>query len=111
MENTPKFAKQLRDISSWEEGNISSLSARAKKKYNKRKSAIIEYFTTDATIDEISLRNHISSESLLQLVDRCLMLAPDGTLWGFRALPPGTNVEDHSSQPVTKEATEIPENS
>ncbi len=109
MENTPKFAKRLRDISSWQEGNISSLSARVKKKYNKRKSAIIEYFTTDATIDEISLRNHISSESLLQLVDRCLMLAPDGTLWGFRALPPGTHVEDYSSPPVTEEATEIPD--
>ena len=35
--NTPKFAKRMRDISSWQEENISSLSARAKKKYYKRK--------------------------------------------------------------------------
>ncbi len=108
MGNTPKFAKRMRDISSWQEENISSLSARAKKKYYKRKSAIKEYFTTEATIDEISQLNHISSESLMQLVERCLMLDPDGTPWGFRALLPGANVADHSSQPATEEAAEIP---
>src|SRR6266496_2390030 len=106
--NTPKFAKRMRDISSWQEENISSLSARAKKKYYKRKSAIKEYFTTEATIDEITQLNHISPESLMQLVERCLMLDPDGTPWGFRALLPGANVADHSPQPATEEAAEIP---
>src|SRR6266496_1794626 len=106
--NTPKFAKRMRDISSWQEENISSLSARAKKKYYKRKSAIKEYFTTEAIIDEITQLNHISPESLMQLVERCLMLDPDGTPWGFRALLPGANVADHSPQPATEEAAEIP---
>ena len=108
MGNTPKYAKRMRDISSWQEENISSLSARAKKKYYQRKSAIKEYFTTEATINEISQLNHISSESLMQLVERCLMLDPDGTPWGFRALLPGANVADHSPQPATEEAAEIP---
>ena len=106
--NTPKFAKRMRDISSWQEENISSLNARAKKKYYKRKSAIKEYFTTEATIDEITQLNHISPESLMQLAERCLILDPDGTPWGFRALLPGANVADHSPQPATEEAAEIP---
>ena len=94
MENTPKFADRMRDISSWREGDIRSLSKRAKKKYDRRKSAIEDYFTSHISIDEITLRKHISSERLLQLAKQCLMQAEDGSPWGFRALMPGVNVID-----------------
>ncbi len=111
MENSPKFAERVRDFSSWQEGDIAPLSPRSKKKYKKRKSAIEEYITTEATLDEIALRNHISTERLLQLFEQCMMQAPDGKPWGFRALVPGITVVDHSSQPVNHEAeaaTDIP---
>src|SRR5437868_14716300 len=78
VENSPKFVDRMRDISSWREGDIRSLSTRAKKKYYRRKSAIEDYFTSNISIDEITLRKHISSERLLQLAEQCLMQAEDG---------------------------------
>ena len=107
MENSPKFAERARDISSWQEGDIALLSARSRKKYQKRKTAIEEYFTTDTTIDEISLHNQISERRLLQLVKRCLMQAEDGAPWGFRALFPGVTVVDYAARSVIEEAGEI----
>ncbi len=102
MENSPKFADRMRDISSWREGDFRSLSTRAKKKYYRRKSAIEDYFTSNISIDEITLRKHISSERLLQLAEQCLMQAEDGSPWGFRALMPGVNVIDYAAQPAAE---------
>ncbi len=102
MENSPKFADRMRDISSWREGDIRSLSTRAKKKYYRRKSAIEDYFTSDISIDEITRRKHISSERLLQMTKQCLMQAEDGSPWGFRALMPGVNVIDYAAQPAAE---------
>jgi hypothetical protein len=107
VENSPKFAERACDISSWQEGDITLLSTRSRKKYKKRKTAIEEYFTTDTAIDEISLRNQISEERLLQLVEQCLMQAEDGAPWGFRALFPGVTVVDYAARPVIEEAGEI----
>src|SRR5205807_9766630 len=92
----------MRDISSWREGDFRSLSTRAKKKYYRRKSAIEDYFTSNISIDEITLRKHISSERLLQLAEQCLMQAEDGSPWGFRALMPGVNVIDYAAQPAAE---------
>ena len=102
VENSPKFVDRMRDISSWREGDIRSLSTRAKKKYYRRKSAIEDYFTSNISIDEITLRKHISSERLLQLAEQCLMQAEDGSPWGFRALMPGVNVIDYAAQPAAE---------
>src|SRR6266567_3420621 len=102
VENSPKFADRMRDISSWREGDFRSLSTRAKKKYYRRKSAIEDYFTSNISIDEITLRKHISSERLLQLAEQCLMQAEDGSPWGFRALMPGVNVIDYAAQPAAE---------
>lgn len=105
VENSPKFVNRMRDISSWHKGDSRSLSARAKKKYHKRKSAIEDYFTSNATIAEITQRTHISEEYLLQLVEKCLMQAEDGDLWGFRALIPGVDVKDYAAHPAPKKET------
>jgi len=95
----------MRDISSWPEGDSRSLSTRAKKNYYKRKSAIEDYFTSNATIAEITQRAHISERYFLQLVEKCLMQAEDGDLWGFRALIPGVDVNDYAAHPAPKEET------
>src|SRR5437588_10741384 len=94
----------MRDISSWQEGDISTLTSREKKHYNKRKSAIRKYFKTDGTLDEIAHRHHLSVAVLLKLAEECLMQHEDGTPWGFRALLPGVEVIDHTSQAAPEEA-------
>src|SRR5436305_743545 len=109
VENSPKFADRMRDISSWREGDIRSLSKRAEKEYDRRKSAIEDYLTSHISIDEINLRKHISSERLLQLAKQCLMQAEDGSPWGFRALMPGVNVIDYAAQPTAAGAAPSPE--
>jgi Protein of unknown function (DUF4012) len=103
-ENSPRPADRMRDISSWKEGDISSLTSREKKHYNKRKSAIRKYFKTDGTLDEIAHRHHLSVAVLLKLAEECLMQHEDGTPWGFRALLPGVKVIDHTPQPAPDEA-------
>jgi len=60
VENSPSFANRKRDIASWQVGKIGALSSREKKRYLKRKSAIKEYFTTDAPPEEIALQQKIS---------------------------------------------------
>src|SRR5437763_5678730 len=90
----------MREITSWQEGDITSLSSREKKRYHKRKSAIEEYFKTEASIDEIAGRHHLSPEIVLELAEKCLMQHEDGNAWGFRALLPGVAVIDHAPQPA-----------
>ncbi len=106
-DTSPDMTTRKRDISSWVQADISKLNARGRKRYFTRKSAIKDYFTTDDTIDEITLRYHLSGEFLLQLAEQCLMQHEDGTPWGFRALVPGVTVIDHSP-PSTSKVEEIP---
>ena len=102
---SPAKPTRKRDISSWIEPDITRLSTRGKKRYNKRKNAVEDYFTTDLSIEEITLRHHLSSEILMKLVKQCLMQHEDGTLWGYRVLVPGAIVVDHTPLPVSKEDT------
>ncbi|GAC1567636.1 MAG: hypothetical protein NVS3B14_14290 [Ktedonobacteraceae bacterium] len=92
--NAPAVAARRQDISSWKEGNISTLSSSGKKRYNKRKSAVKAYFTTQESLDEIALRYRLSPKTLERLVRRCTMLHEDGTPWGFRVLVAGAHVVD-----------------
>src|SRR3989440_11452270 len=103
----------MRDIASWQEGDITSLSSREKKRYHKRKSAIEEYFKTEASIDEIARRHHLSPEIVLELAEKCLMQHEDGGAWGFRALLPGVAVIDHAPQPAldTLDTSDVSEES
>jgi len=110
VENSPNVTDHKRDISSWQVGDISQLSTREKKRYNQRKSAIKAYFTTNATLDELSQRYHLSKSVLRLMVEKCLELHEDGTPWGFRAVLPGVSVVVHAPQPdVEAVADTIPE--
>jgi len=100
---SPATPTRQRDISSWVEPDISRLSSRGKKRYYKRKIAIEHYFTTDDSVEEITLQHHLSSEILMKLVEQCLMQHEDSTPWGFRALIPGAIVVDHTPQPASEE--------
>src|SRR5574340_653708 len=113
MDISPAISSRTCDISTWTEPDISKLSARGNRRYQKRKSAIIDYFTTDLSIEEITLKHHLSSEILMKLIEQCLMQHEDGSPWGFRALMPGTVVVDHSPKsepeqsPLSTQPTEI----
>ncbi len=98
---SPAIPTRKLDISSWEDPDISRLGSRGKKRYYKRKFAIIDYFTTDDAIDEIMLRHHISPEILLKLAKQCLMQHEDGTQWGYRALMPGAVVTNRASPSIS----------
>src|SRR5437016_14460489 len=100
---SPAISTRKRDISSWVEPDISRLSARGNRRYNKRKNAVKDYFTTDLPIEEITLQYRLSSEILMRLVEQSLMQHKDGAPWGYRALVPGTTVIDHAPAPDSKE--------
>jgi len=102
---SPAISTRKRDISSWVEPDISRLSARGNRRYNKRKNAVKDYFMTDLPIEEITLQHHLSSEILRRLVEQCLMQHEDGTHWGYRALVPGATVIDHTPLPISEEGT------
>ena len=102
VENSPGPDRR-RAISLWPEGEISSLSSREKKRYKKNKSATKEYFTTNAVLDKIAHRHHLSTTMLLNLAEKCLMQHADGRPWGFRALLPGVEVIDHTPPPAPEE--------
>jgi len=102
---SPAIPTRKRDISSWVNPDITMLSTRGVKRYNKRKSAVEDYFTTDLPIEEITLRYHISSEILTKMVEQCLMQHEDGTPWGYRAVVPGAIVIDHTPVPDSEEST------
>jgi uncharacterized protein DUF4012 len=105
VDTSPALPTRKPDISSWVEPDITRLSTRGKKRYNIRKTAIEDYFATDVSIEEMTLRHHLSSEILMKLVERCLMQHEDGMPWGYRALLPGAIVIDHAPSSIPKEET------
>ncbi len=98
MDLSPIGFDRKQNITSWLEGDITRLTTRDQNRYQKRKLAITEYFSTEHSIEEISSRHRLaSSESLETLAKRCLMLHKDGQPWGFRALIPGIKVVDYTA--------------
>jgi Protein of unknown function (DUF4012) len=104
LDNSPAVATRSLDISSWEEADISTMTSSAKKRYNRRKSALKDYFTTEEPLDQIALRYHFPPKMLEKLVKRCFMQHEDGAPWGYRALVPGITVVDHTSAPEPEPA-------
>ena len=70
MDISPAIPIRKRDITSWVEPDITRLSSRGKKRYHKRKNAVADYFITDLSLEEITLRHHLSSEILMKLVEQ-----------------------------------------
>ena len=104
-EDTPAVTTHVQDISSWEEVDTNALNAREKKRFNKFYVAMRNYFTSEDSIDEISLKHHIAAETLEKFARQCLMQHEDGRPWGFRALLPGVTEVDHTSEsPIATEA-------
>jgi hypothetical protein len=97
---TSRSAKSVRratDISSWQEADVSGLNSRNRRRYRKRKAAVISYFTTAVPVDKLAVYHHIPVVQLLQFIQHCLTMHEDGSVWGFRALVPGARVIDDAT--------------
>jgi len=96
MDISPAVTRK-QDISSWKEDDVYRLNSRKRKRYYKRKKAIREYFTSDASLEQIAQRYQIFPvKDLEELAQKCLMRHEDGNVWGYRALVPGVEVADHT---------------
>src|SRR5579883_1929011 len=95
MDLSPHEINRKQNITSWPEGDITELTARDQNRYQRRKSAIIDYFQSELSVEEISSRHRLpQNDSLETLARQCLLRHGDGRLWGFRALVPGVRVVD-----------------
>ncbi|HEU5375278.1 MAG TPA: hypothetical protein VFV38_07555, partial [Ktedonobacteraceae bacterium] len=94
---SPLIIDRTQDITHWLEGDVTGLSTRDKQRYQRRKTAIEDYFKTELSVEKLSTRYRLSAEeeSLEEMARRCFMLHEDGQPWGFRALVPGVKVMDH----------------
>src|SRR5581483_5091724 len=95
MDLSPHEINRKQDITSWPEGDITESTVRDQNRYQRRKSAIIDYFRSELSVEEISSRHCLPQNDALEVLARqCLMRHGDGRLWGFRALVPGVKVAD-----------------
>ena len=105
VEKSPNQNKQTYDISAWCDASISKLNSKDKKRFGKRKAAIIAYFTTAESLEGIARRYGFPVPLLQRWVDKSLLLHEDGQPWGFRALVPGATVVDHTPSSSTEDNT------
>nr|BBH93612.1 hypothetical protein KTA_18110 [Thermogemmatispora argillosa] len=93
------------DLTTWAEADLSALGEREKQRYEQRKRAVIDYYTTNKPLEEITLEYRLSWQTLVRLLENCLKRHPDGRLWGFRALIPGAMISE-STEAATATAPE-----
>lgn len=108
VEKSPKQNEHTQDVSAWCSADISKLNSKDRKRFGKRKAAVIAYFTTTGPIEEIAGRYSLPVPLLQRWAEKCLMLHEDGQPWGFRALFPGVTVVDHTPiTPVEDDTTPV----
>jgi putative transposase len=76
------------DLSTWPGVDTSALDAEARKRYQRRASAIEEYRRGSALV-VIEEKTKVDRRVLYRMINRALRTHPDGRVWGFRALIPG----------------------
>lgn len=68
----------------------------------------IQLYYEDCALRDITSATGVSPSSLYHAVDRCVKSAPDGQIWGFRALLPTTRVMPYQRQrPVSPKLPEV----
>lgn len=105
VEKSPNQNEHAQNVSVWCSADISKLNSKDSKRFEKRKAAVIAYFTTTEPIEEIAVRYKLPVPLLQRWAEKCLMLHEDGQPWGFRALVPGVAVVDHTPTMPVEDAT------
>ena len=71
----------------WEEVSVQALEPKAAEIYRHRKQAL-EMYMDGRTIESIKHVTNIDGSYLKKMITRCLLLAPDRSVYGYRALLP-----------------------
>lgn len=83
-----------KDTTTWAQVDSSGFSEPKRQKFEKRRQAIMAYMSGER-VSEVVKRFGISEWEIRRLRNRCLDRHPDGRIWGFRALVPGTHQTDY----------------
>jgi hypothetical protein len=82
-----------RDIKNWPNVDESLIKEETKKARYKRLSTAMDSYLQGTTLSDAAAIAKLSSNRFLKLLKRCLTPAPDGRIWGCRALIQGTRVK------------------
>lgn len=81
-------------ISTWPTVDLLSLPAAKQEVYSKRRKAMLLY-GSGASLADIRKQTGVNPQNLYLLLNRCLTGHPDGRIYGFRALIPGTRIVEY----------------
>ncbi|SOY61638.1 helix-turn-helix domain-containing protein [Cupriavidus taiwanensis] len=81
----------LQDIAAWPDIDVSNLDENARRGVARKKEAIALYIA-GYSFKAIATETLISDDTLRRIIKRCLAVAPDKRIFGFRALYPGLHV-------------------
>lgn len=97
------LAPELRDTSLWEKPREKDLLPDDKAEYLRRKKAVIARLN-GTSFAQIKKDHGYTKSEVYRMLRRCLTPQPNGTIHGFRALPPGTTVAPYQRKsPVNPE--------
>ncbi|MBP0623228.1 hypothetical protein [Cupriavidus consociatus] len=92
----------LQDIDAWPEIDVSQLDENARRGVARKKEAIALYMA-GYPFRDIATQTLISDDNLRRIIKRCLAVAPDKRIFGFRALHPGLHVVAYTrTKPVVR---------
>ena len=93
-----------RDIKNWPGVDDSLIEDPAKKRRYENLSGAMAAYLQGGKLSDAAATAKVSSNRFLKLLRRCLLPAPDGRIWGCRALVLGTRVEPlRRTRPFTKQ--------
>ncbi|MFP3677274.1 hypothetical protein SB725_09125 [Pseudomonas sp. SIMBA_041] len=78
----------------WEEVSVQSLEPNSAYIYRHRKQAL-EMYMDGSTIESIKHATNIDGSYLKKMIKRCLLLAPDRSVYGYRALLPHIAIKSY----------------
>lgn len=108
MDLSPHDIDRTQDITSWPEGDLTGFPNGDRTRYQQRKAALLDYFQSALSVDEIAARHQLPrSDALEALARRCLTRHSDGRLWGFRALLPAVLRADPGPAPVDRSQMDL----
>jgi putative transposase len=95
MWSRKKVAGEMRPIGQWPGVLDSQIPALSLELFLNRKKAITLYFD-NAALANIKSLTGIDASTVVRLAKRCVLPAPDGNLWGFRALIPSLHIAEYT---------------
>lgn len=82
---------EQRDYVQWPEVEVSAMDEHAAERFSQLRMALTEYLDGSKLID-VCATYHVTRSELLRRLNRCVGMAPDGRMWGWRALISGLHV-------------------